>query len=164
MPDVIFERHSPYLPRQLGTRLAEAVYEYANQHATGYYPALDYFHDQHLLCADWMAALDQLSWLASGLVREEVRVRLRPVFASLSFQSMQAVAYSMPQVRPNQANALTRLAEHYTPNRIKFDLMLTLFRKTAENDSLPSFIRQVTMRHLEDPFDQVSINAVKVLE
>lgn len=164
VPDAVFERHSPYLPRRLGERLAEDVNRYIRENDIGYYPALDYFHEQQILRPELLDALDQLTWLSTGLVREEVRVRLRPLYAGLAFQSIQAVAYSMPQVRPNQPNALQRLAEHYAPNRVKFDVILTVFRKTVENDSLRSFIKQAAIRHLEEPFDQVSINAVKILE
>lgn len=164
VPDVVFERHSPYLPQELGNRLAEDVCEYVREHTIGYYPALDYLHEQKALRPELLDALDQLTWLATSLTREEVRVRLRPVYAGVSLQSIQAVAYSMPQIRHNQPNAQQRLAEHYTPNRVKFDVMLTLFRKTMENDNLSSFIENVTFRHLEEPFDRVDINAVKVLE
>lgn len=163
VPESVFERHSPYMPRQLGGMLAEAVCDYVQQNDLGYYPALDYFHDKQLLRPDLLDALEQLAWLAASLTREEVRVKLRPLYSGVAFQSVQVVAYSMPQVRPNQTHALARLAEHYTPNSVKFDLMLTLLRKNAENDNLSSFIRQASFRHLEESFDLVDINTVKVL-
>ena len=111
-----------------------------------------------------LAGLDQLTWLATSLAGEELRSRLRPLFASVQIQSMQAVAYSMPQVRPGQPDAAARLAEHLTANRARFDLLLTLLRKGGDTAGLESYIKRASRRHLSPAFDTIEIANVKVLE
>lgn len=164
VPDLIFERHSGFCPHRVAEQLAEQLDAYARQESLGYYPALEYARDRGGVDEQLVAGLDQLIWLATSLVREELRSRLRPLFASVQIQSMQAVAYSMPQVRPGQANAARRLAEHLTANRARFDLLLALLRKSADSEGLESYIKRVSHRHLSQAFDTIEIANVKVLE
>jgi hypothetical protein len=164
VPDLIFERHSGFCPHRIAAQLAEQLDAYAREESLGYYPALEYARDRGAVDEQLMTALDQLIWLATSLVREELRSRLRPLFASLQIQSMQAVAYSMPQVRPGQANAARRLTEHLTANRARFDLLLTLLRKRADAAGLETYIKRVSDRHLRQAFDTIDIANVKVLE
>jgi hypothetical protein len=77
---------------------------------------------------------------------------------------MQAVAYSMPQVRPGQPDAAARLAEHLTAKRARFDLLLALLRKGGDTGGLESYIKRVTYRHLSPAFDTIDVANVKVLE
>ena len=81
VPDLIFERHSGFCPHRIAAQLAAQVDAYARDEALGYYPALEYFRDRDAVDAQLIAALDQLIWLATSLVREELRTRLRPLFA-----------------------------------------------------------------------------------
>ncbi len=164
VPDLIFERHSGFCPHRIGAQLAEQVDAYAREEALGYYPALEYLRDRDAVGEQLIAALDQLIWLATSLVREELRSRLRPLFASVQIQSMQALAYSMPQVRPGQPGAAARLAEHLTANRARFDLLLALLRKGGDAAGLENYIRRVSHRHLSPAFDTIEIGNVKVLE
>jgi hypothetical protein len=85
------------------------------------------------------------------------------MFASVQVQSMQAVVYSMPQVRPSQPHALRKLAQHLTPNRAKFDLLLTLLRKQPDQESLGTYIERVVWRHLSDVFDTIEIGHIRIL-
>ena len=67
----------------VGSELALQISEYARNSKLGYYPALDFFTDQPgIIDRDLLDAADNLSWLATRLVREEVRKRLRPLFAA----------------------------------------------------------------------------------
>ena len=164
VPDLVFERHSGFCPHRVAEQLAEQLDAYARQESLGYYPALDYGRERGAVDEQLIAALDQLTWLASSLVREELRSRLRPLFASVQVQSMQALVYSMPQVRPGQASTARRLVEHLTPNRVRFDLLLTLLRKSADSVGLEAYIRGVCHRHLSQAFDTIDIANIKVLE
>ena len=164
VPDLIFERHSGFCPHRIAAQLAAQVDAYAREEALGYYPALEYFRDRDAVDEQLIAALDQLIWLATSLVREELTTRLRPLFASVQIQSMQAVAYSMPQVRPGQPDAAARLAEHLTANRARFDLLLALLRKGGDTGGLESYIKRASRRHLSPAFDSIDLGNVKVLE
>lgn len=163
VPDAAFERHSPFSPQDIGAQLATQIDAYVRSASLGYYPALDYFQKEALLDASLFEILDQLAWLGTSLVREEVRSRLRPLFASVQVRSMQAVAYSMPQVRPGQADAVQKLAQHLTPNRARFDLLLTVLRRQAEVENLDSYVERIAWRHLSDAFDTIEIGNVKIL-
>jgi hypothetical protein len=163
IPDAVFERHSPFCPQTVGAQLAERLDSYARDESLGYYPALDFLQERTVLDEQLLAALDQLTWLGTSLVREELKSRLRPLFASVQVQSMQAVVYSMPPVRPGRPEAFERLVEHLTPNRARFDLLLTVFRKRGVTADLESYIRRVSYRHLRQAFDTIDITSVRVL-
>lgn len=164
VPDLIFERHSGFCPQRVARQLAEQIDRYARAESLGYYPALDFARERQALDEQVIAALDQLTWLASSLVREELAARLRPLFASVQVQSMQALAYSMPQVRPGQTGVTEQLAEHLAANRVRFEVLLTLLRKRAESEGLESYIRRVAHRHLGEAFDNIAIGNIKILE
>jgi hypothetical protein len=164
LSDEIFERHSPFSPHEIGEHLARQVESRVREDALGYYPALGFFEGGDKLDSQLLEIFDQLAWLGSSLVREELNVRLRPLFASVEMQSMQTVAYNMPKVRPSDPNAHERLRTHYTPNQFKFDVMLTMIRKTAGSDELDSYIRRVVHRHLGEAFDIIDLTNVKILK
>lgn len=164
VPAAVFERHSPFSPETVGEQLAAELHERAHQDKLGYYPALDYFQAQGVLDKQLLEVLDQLTWLATSATGEELRTRLRPLFAGVQVQSMQALAYSMPQVRPGQSNAMAVLTKHLTPNQARFDLLLTLFRKNALTDKLDCYIERVVYRHLREAFDSIHIGNIKILE
>ena len=162
--DTVFERHSPFDPHDVGERLAAGIDTYVREGSLGYYPALDYFQETGVLEAPLLEVLDQLVWLETSLVGEELRSRLRGIFSSVQVQSMQAVVYSMPQVRPSQANAVRELARHLTPNRARFDLRVTLLRKQADIENLDTYIGSVVQRHLSEAFDKIEIGNVTILQ
>ncbi|MGD8616397.1 MAG: hypothetical protein PVI91_12145 [Gammaproteobacteria bacterium] len=164
IPDAVFERHSPFCPKTVGEQLAEQLDDYARKESLGYYPALGYLQKRSVLDEQLLAALDQLTWLGTSLVREELRSRLRPLFASLQVQSMQALVYSMPPVRPGRPRAFEQLVEHLTPNRARFDLLLAVLRRRGGTGDLESYIRRASYRHLRQAFDTIDITNVKVLE
>jgi hypothetical protein len=164
VPDSVYERHSPFDPHTVGEQLAEQVAERARRESLGYYPAVDYLRDRGMLDSQLLDVLDQLTWLATSLTGEELRSRLRPVFAGVQLQSMQAIAYSMPRIRPSQRDARSQLLRHLTPNRVRFDLLLTLFRRPAALQSLDRYIEEVVYRHLRESFDSLDVGSVRILE
>ncbi len=164
VPAAAIARRSPHSPAQVGAALARAVDAWVRKENPGYYPALGFFAGRDVLPAGAVEALDQLAWLATGLVREETQARLRPIFAGVSFQSVQALAYSMPPARPHQPGALNRLATHYTPDRVKFNLRVTLFKRSIQSDEVCAFARQVVYRHLKPAFERIEITSVTSVE
>lgn len=144
--------------------MAQQVETCVRTESLGYYPALDYCRDRGALDSALIEVLEQLVWLGTSLVREEIQQRLRPFFASVQLQSMQSTVYSMPQVRRGQDNARQQLVEHLTPNRARFDLLLTLFRKHAGSEYIDAYIERVVLRHLSDPFERIETGGIKILE
>jgi hypothetical protein len=164
VPDSVFERHSPFDPHTVGEQLTEQVIERVRDASLGYYPALDYLRERGMLDTGLLDVVDQLTWLATSLTGEELRSRLRPVFSGVQLQSMQAIAYSMPPSRPGQPNARQQLLCHLTPNRVRFDLLLTLFRRPDALRRLDCYIEDVLYRQLRESFDSIDVGSVRILE
>ena len=164
VPESAIGRHSPHSVAELGGALARAVDEWVRRERLGYYPPLDFIQSRGGLDEDLVDVLEQLAWLSAGLAQQEIRSRLRPLFAGVRFKSVQTVAYGMPPVRPGQNNALRRLAGHYTPNRLRLDLEVTLFRRAAGDEQLTAYVRRVCYRHLREPFADVEVGNVINLE
>ena len=163
IPPAVFERHLPSSPHLVGRLLAEAAAQYEQQQSLGYYPALDFFQEQGALDPELLNAAENIAWLGSSLVREEVRVRLRGVFASVKIQSIQCLAFAMPTVRPHNPRALDQLADHYTPDRIKLDLLLTLFRKEGGAEGMERVARNMVHHWLKDSFAFLEITSATLV-
>jgi hypothetical protein len=157
--DEVLARHSVASPEIVGGELAQQVMDYVREHNLGYYPALDYFRSQGGIDTELLDAAESLGWLACNLAREEVTRKTRPVFSSVSFLSLQSLAYTMPTVRPGQPNTLNRLAEHYTPNGVKMDLDVSLIQKQPADEGIERFSRQVVSRWLKHSFKTLEVSA-----
>lgn len=163
IPPEVYERHLPSSPRLVGGLLAEAAARYEREHALGYYPALDFLQEQGALDPELLNAAESIAWLGSSLVREEVRQRLRGVFATVKIRSIQCQAFLMPTVRPQGPAALERLAEHFTPDRIKLELQVTLFRKEDEAQGMERMARNMAHHWLKDSFDFLEITSATLV-
>ncbi len=92
-----------YLPCSadiIGKTLAQIAQEYEQENKTGYYPAIDFFKTQDNVDPDLITSAEQVAWLVSKLARETIQIKLRPIFSSVHFQSIQTLAFSLPKVRP----------------------------------------------------------------
>lgn len=163
IPAEVFERHLPSSPQRVGRLLAEAVSAHEQEQGLGYYPALDYFQEQGALDPELLNAAENIAWLGSSLVREEVRQRLRGVFANVKIQSIQCQAFTMPTVRPHGPAALDRLTEHFTPDRIKLELLLTLFRKEQAPEGMERMARNMVHHWLKDTFEFLEITSATLV-
>jgi len=129
LSEEVLANYLPASPQVVGEELAEAVQGLVREQKLGYFPALEYFRAEPGMDEGLLDAVDHIAWLATSLVRDEVRRRLRPVFASVRFSALQALAFTLPPVRPGQPQAFERLARHYTPDTVKADLLLDLVQK-----------------------------------
>ncbi|QKT04025.1 hypothetical protein HUS23_09455 [Ectothiorhodospiraceae bacterium 2226] len=146
-------------PSALGAALAREVHAYAEAHQFGYYPALGYFRAQGGVDADLMAYAEEVGWLATRVVRDEVLRKLRPVFASLRFDTLQSTAFAMPTVRPADRNNVALLARHYTPTQVKTDLWVTLLQKGAPTHGLERYAQHLVARWLKPSFERLDLTA-----
>ena len=157
-----------YLPCSadiIGKTLAQIAEQYEQENKTGYFPAIDFFKTQDNVDPDLITSAEQVSWLVSKLARETIQTKLRPIFSSVQFQSIQTVAFSMPKVRPNKADAIEQLAKHYTPDTVKIELLLTMIRRESEaqDDRAEPYARKMMFRWLESAFESIEVTNSKAM-
>ena len=160
----LIENHLPASPFVVGEELAQHVHAYAVTNKLGYYPALEYFEQQGELDPDLLNAAENIAWLVTGLVREEVRTNLRPVFSTIKFETIKAVMFTMPSIRPGQNNALHQLAEHFTPDQVKVSLIATSIRKQENPEAALALTRNMVCRRLTEHFSKLEINSFRYIE
>ncbi len=162
LPVHVFARHLPASPQVVGEALAEQIDRYVQAEHLGYYPALDYFKE-HTGAVDreLQETADHIAWFACSQVRGEIERKLRPVFASLTFQSIQSQAFTMPSVRPHQPNAQQDLARHYTPDRVKLVLQTNSIQKSAQQDSVAKWASHLAYRWLKESFESIEITSAQ---
>ncbi len=159
------QQHLPCSASIIGQTLAQIAIEYARENKTGYYPAIDFFKTLDSVDPDLITSAEQVAWLVSKLARQTIQEKLRPIFSSVQFRSIQTLAFSMPKVRPNKAEAAEQLAKHYTPDSVKIELVLTMMRRDseAEDDRAEPYVRKMIFRWLESAFEYVEITGSKAL-
>jgi hypothetical protein len=163
-PDSL-QQYLPCSANIIGKTLASIADEYTAKNKTGYYPAIDFFKTLDTVDPDLITSAEQVSWLVSKLARETIQLKLRPIFSSVQFQSIQTLAFSLPKVRPNNADAIELLAEHYTPDTVKIELVLTMMRRDSETEDnrAEPYARKMMFRWLESEFEFVNIASSKAL-
>lgn len=156
------DSHSAASSEVVGKKLAQQVTVYEKENRLGYYPALDFFQQSaDGVEADLLDAADSLAWLATRLVREEVRRRLRPIFASLRIDSMQNMIYTMPKVRPGKPFSIDRLAEHFTPNKVRFELTARIINHDEQEKDLKRFSSHLVHRWLKEHFAAIEVTSCR---
>ncbi|MDH5485838.1 MAG: hypothetical protein OEY43_11455, partial [Gammaproteobacteria bacterium] len=157
------ETHLASSAEVVGEALTEAIVNQVNKDKLGYFPALGYFEKQAMLDADLLDAAETIGWFSARFAREEVERKLRPYFSSISFQAVKCTAYSMPTVRINQLNAYPLLVEHYTPNRVKLDIIASVLQKVYKAEGLENWARQLFRRNLESSFNTFEVIQAKLV-
>lgn len=157
------QRHMSASPYVVGEELANQISDYAKQHELGYFPAIDFFLHNGGIEKDLLDAAGNISWLLTNLVREEVRVRLRPVFSTIKFESLQTQAYTMPGVRPGQNNAHLLLIDHYTPDQVKVNIIASMVQKQENPREAEQIARQQVCRWLKSRFDVLEISNIQAI-
>ena len=159
------QQYLPCSANIIGRTLADIADEYQKKNKTGYYPAIDFFKTLDTVDPDLIASAEQVSWLVSKLARETVQSKLRPIFSSVTLQSIQTLAFSLPKVRPNKTDAVEQLSRHYTPDTVKMELVLTMMRRDSEADDgrAEPYARKMMFRWLESAFELVTITSSRAL-
>ncbi len=159
------QQYLPCSANIIGQTLAAIADEYEKENRTGYYPAMDFFKTLETVDPDLIASAEQVSWLVSKLARETIQSKLRPIFSSVQFQSIQTLAFSLPKVRPNRADAIEQLAKHYTPDTVKIELLVSMMRRDseAEDNRAEPYARKMVFRWLDAEFESVEVTNSKAL-
>ncbi|MDH5408986.1 MAG: hypothetical protein OEZ33_10955 [Gammaproteobacteria bacterium] len=163
LSEQVIDRHIPASPYIVGEELARQINDYVREHELGYYPAIDFFIENGGIEKDLLDAASNISWVITSMVREEITTRLRPVFASLKFDSLLTTAFTIPPVRPGQNNAYQRLVEHYTPDQVKINLTATLLQKESNTQDMEQLTRHLVCRWLKNRFEELEITAVQTV-
>ena len=157
-----------YLPCSadiIGQTLADIAIEYESENKAGYYPAIEFFKTLDNVDPDLITSAEQVSWLVSKLARETIQSKLRPIFSSVHFQSIQNKAFASPKVRPNQPDVKQQLVRHYTPDAVKIELVVTMMRRDSEADDgrAEPYARKMMFRWLEAAFESVTVTNSKAI-
>jgi hypothetical protein len=161
----VLKQYLPCSADIIGQTLAAVADEYEKDNRTGYYPAIEFFKTQGNVAPDLIASAEQVAWLVSKLARETIQSKLRPIFSSVQFQSIQTMSFSLPKVRPNKPDAIEQLAEHYTPDKVKIELVLTMMRRDSEAEDARAepYARKMMFRWLEAEFESIEVANSKAL-
>ena len=163
VPDAALERHLAASPSVVGAELARQVLEYEQQHHLTYFPAIDYFIQNGGLEPELLDALQNISWVVTNMVRNELRIKLRPVFSALKFEAIQTTAYTLPTIRPHDANVLDKLIRHYSATTVKVNIIATLIQKTLDASAAEKAATSMCYRWLRPQFSHIEVTSSTVL-
>ena len=155
----MLQQNLPCSAAVIGQSLAEYADDYARANKTGYYPAIEFFKTRDDIDPELIASAEQVAWLVAKLARQTIQRRLRPIFSSVQFRSVQTLAFTMPRVRPFKPDSVEMLAKHYTPDTVKVELELSMMRRDRESDDgqAEPYARKMMFRWLESEFESVQI-------
>jgi hypothetical protein len=163
VPETALERHLAATPRVVAENLAEQVMAYEHEHTLGYYPAIDFFQQHGGVEPELIDALENISWVLTSMVRNEIRLRLRPVFSQLKIESLKTLAFTMPTVRPGQQNAKANLISHFSATSVKVNLIATLLQKIVDTKASARMAESMCYRWLKEHFSAIDVTSVHVL-
>lgn len=158
------EKHLPASPYVVGEQIAEQVMDYVNKNKIGYFPALDYFRERdEVLDKDLINAADNITWLVSNMVREEITRKLRGVFSNVKIESIHAHAFTMPSIRRNSNNIEHKLASHYTPDHFKVALTLSSIRNHDDSETADLTAKKMVHKWLKDEFTSFNVTSTNIV-
>lgn len=163
IPEEIIAARSPIGAAELALQVSGQVDVVRRQDGLSYFPAIDYFRDHAGFDQNLIRMLDDLCWLSGQILREEIRARLRGIFSEVRVQTVQCLAFTLPSARPNQADALGALANHYNPTKLRMVLSLSLLQKRPDIAGLERYASHVVMRWLKDDFPDLQVNHTQQL-
>jgi len=157
------ERHLAASPSVVTDELVSHVKKHEKENRLGYFPALDYYINNNAIDADLVSALQSISWVVTNMVRNEIRIKLRPVFSNIKFESIQTLAYTLPQVRVSDKQLTEKLLEHFSANNVKVNLTVTLIQKFIDNSAAEKLAKNLTYQWLKNSFHSIDISGCKVV-
>jgi len=164
VPETALERHLAASPHVVAENLAEQIMRYEQEHKLGYFPAVDFFQQHGGVEPELIEALENISWVLTSMVRNEIRLRLRPMFSLLKIESLKTIAFTMPVARPGQANAKADLVSHFSVNTVKVNMIATMLQKIIDPHAAAKMAESMCYRWLKDHFSAIQITSVHVLD
>jgi len=158
------EKQLPASPYVVGEEIAEQAIAYEDENHLGYYPAIDFLKQQDAIEKDLLNTIENIAWLVSNLIREEITRRLRPTFSNIQFENIQLHAFKMPSVRPNKKNARHDLAAHYTPDHAHVSIITTSIKHYDDAVTSERMTKNLIHRWLNDYVDGLEITSVSYID
>jgi hypothetical protein len=149
--------------KNIGRSLAERVDAIVRAEKLGYYPALEYFEGHAGMPPELLVMVKALAAQIRKRVKRDVQTHLWPVFSSVHIERATTLAFTLPRVTPVQPDALARLAQHYFPNVVRLELILTTLDKQHRLDEVEKFSSQKVVRNLRDAFASVNVTTTRRL-
>ena len=147
----------------IGRSLAERVDTIVRNEKYGYYPALDFFEGHVGMEPELLVQVKTLAAQIRKRVKRDVQTQLWPVFSSVHIERATTLAFTLPRMTPAQPDALARLAQHYFPNAVRLELVLTTLDKQHRLDEAEKFSSDRVVRNLRDAFESVGVTATRRL-
>ena len=164
VPIALLQKHLPAPIDKLGEQLANEVHKQVTKQNLGYYPALEYFKGQPEYPAYLLDAVDEVFSLAASITTHKINEVLVPIFSNVKINNIQCMAYALPQVRPGKPNAKQQLAQHYTPNILKFELLVSVLQKQSPQEGFEKYADNTVYRWLSEVFESVEIASARLLQ
>ena len=163
VPVTVLQKHLPAPIDKLGDQLANEVDKRVGKLNLGYYPALDYFKDTDDFPHYLLEAVAEVGSLAADIAMQKINEVLVPIFSNVKLSNVQCLAYSLPAIRPGKSNAKNALAAHYTPNVIKFELVVSILQRHKPQGGFEKYADNTVYRWLSEVFDSVEISSARLL-
>lgn len=164
VPETVVEPNTGYLPWVLGENLAGQVDSYVMEQGLGYYPALDYFRElSEVVDPALLLLIDEIAIFCASFARRELRRRLSRAFSNVQIEQVQCTAYTMPHIRPSRSGSPAGLAEHYSPNTLKVQLLLSSIQKQSF-DGIEELTLNKLMQWGREPFEAFQVNGSQLLQ
>ena len=158
------ERHLAASPSVVASEVVEQVKQYERDHALGYFPAFEFFEHNGGIEPDLIDAMRNISWVATNMARNEIQIKLRPVFSKMRFDSVQLFAHTLPSVRVNDESMTKKLLEHFSLMKVKAVLNATLLQKISDKKAAEALAKSLAFQRLKESFASVEINSSKAID
>ena len=164
VPVSMLQKHLPAPIDKLGSQVANEVDKRVERQDMGYYPAIEYFVEGEGFPGYLIEALQEVSILSIDIVSGTVNELLVPIFSNVKIDNVQCLAFSLPPVRPGKPDAIQALAKHYTPNAVKFELVVSVLQKEKSPEGFEKYADNTVYRWLSEVFENVEIFSARLLE
>lgn len=146
-----------------GVNLAARIDALVRAEKLGYYPALDFFAQREGIDRSLLAAFEEAARFVREHVEKEAPARLWSAFSHVRVVNTQSPAFALPGVRPSQPDALSALAQHYTPTLVKIDLVVSSLKKGAAAEGAERAAAQQARWWLRECFESVEVSDARVV-
>lgn len=163
VPVSTLQKQLPAPIDKLGMQVSDEVDKRVTEKAMGYYPAIEYFVEQQDFPVYLLDALEEVSELAINIVATTINELLVPIFSQVRISNIQCLAFSLPSVRPGKPHAKKDLAKHFTPNAVKFELVVSVLQKQQSPEGFEKYADNTVYRWLSEVFENVEIFSARLL-
>jgi len=163
VPVSTLQKNLPAPIDKLGSQVANEVDKRVARQGLGYYPAIEYFIEQDSFPVYLLDAMQEVAALTIDIVSTTIKDTLVPIFSQVQMNNIQCQAFSLPSVRPGKPNAIRDLAKHFTPNVVKFELVVSVLQKEKTVEGFEKYADNTVYRWLSEVFEDVQIFSARLL-